>query len=252
MPASIVFFHAHPDDEALLTAGTMARASAEGQRVVLVTATDGAAGLASADMSCGGLGRRRLGELARSARILGVSRTDLLGYQDSGLDGHSPSGQGRAFCDVPSDEVAGRLRLILEEENASVLVVYDEQGGYGHPDHKHVYRCGLAAAADSGVQRVFAATAPREPFAWAVRAAGAVATFPADFDPDQFEYAFTPNRLITHRVDVRDFCDFKRASMRAHTSQTTGASVRTLSALLKLPRPVFRSILGTEYYRRLR
>lgn len=249
---TIVFFHAHPDDEALLTAGTMARANAEGRRVVLVTATDGAAGLASIEMKAGGLGPRRLAELARSARILGVARVEILGYSDSGLHGDAKSEAAPTFCSVPVDEVATRLTSILAEERATTLVIYDRQGGYGHPDHKHVYRCGLAAGESAGVPRIFAATAPREPFAWGVRAAGAIVSFPPDFDPGQFTGAFTPHRQITHRLDVRDYIDFKRAAMRAHASQSTGGDVRTLAALLRLPKPIFRVVLGTEYYRRLR
>lgn len=250
MSGSIVFFHAHPDDEALLTAGTMARANAEGQRVVLVTATDGAAGLADAAL-VDGLGDRRVAELKRSGRILGAARIELLGYADSGLDGDSPVGDARAFSHVPVDEVAERLAQILVEEKAHTLVVYDAAGGYGHPDHVHVHHCGVAAAQIAGVKRVFAATAPQEPFKWGIRLADKVANLPEDFDRTQFETAFTPNAKITQRVDVRKYVDFKRAAMRAHASQATGGDVRTLGVLVAIPRPIYGLLLGTEYYRRL-
>ena len=247
---AIVFFHAHPDDEALLTAGTMARANAEGQRVVLVTATAGEAGLADANLVAG-LGDRRRAELERSGRILGSSRMELFGYADSGLDGHSPVGGGTPFAEVEVDVVAERLAQILLEEQAHTLVVYDPAGGYGHADHVHVHDCGVAAAELIGLRRVFAATAPREPFKWGVRLADKVANLPEDFDRSQFENAFTPNREITKHVDVRDYIDFKRAAMRAHASQSTGGDIRTLGVLLKIPRPLCRVILGTEYYRLL-
>lgn len=245
----IVFFHAHPDDEALLTAGTMARADAEGVRVVLITATAGEAGLADDDLTS--LGTVRTAELERSARILGVQRLEVLGYPDSGLDG---AGDGRSapFCATPVDEVAARVAQIVREEDAATLVGYDASGGYGHPDHKHVHRCARAAADLLDGVALYEATAPRWPFALGVRAAGAVTTFPPDFDPTTFEQAFTPSAQITHRVDVRDYADFKRAALRAHASQNTGADVRTLGALLRLPRPVFRVVLGTEFYRRVR
>jgi LmbE family N-acetylglucosaminyl deacetylase len=68
----------------------------------------------------------------------------------------------------------------------------------------------------------------------------------------QFMNAFTPRSEITHRVNVRDFVDFKRAALRAHASQASGGDVRTLSALLALPRPLFSLLLGTEFYQRLR
>ncbi len=248
MARTIVFFHAHPDDEALLTSGTMARADAEGQRVVLITATAGEAGLADASLTAS-LGARRVAELERSARILGVQRLVLLDYPDSGLDGKG-SGAATPFSRIPVAEVAARVADVCREESASVLVGYDASGGYGHPDHRHVHDCAQSAAQSAGVQ-LFEATAPRWPFSWGVRVAEAVAPLPPDFDPEPFRTAFTPSHDITHRVDVRDYVDFKRASLRAHASQSTGADVRTLGALLRLPRPVFRAFLGTEYYRRV-
>ena len=86
MTHTLIAFHAHPDDEALLTAGTMARAAAEGHRVVLVVATDGDLGLAASTYAGDGhLGERRLAELRASADHLGVARVEHLGYADSGL-----------------------------------------------------------------------------------------------------------------------------------------------------------------------
>ncbi len=245
---SIVFFHAHPDDEALLTAGTMARADAEGVRVVLVVATAGEAGLAAPTQD---LGQVRRAELERSARILGVQRLEVLGYPDSGLDGRG-TGAATPFCQVPEAAVARTLASIVSDESATALIGYDASGGYGHPDHKHVHRCTMSAADLLPGVAVYEATAPRWPFALGVRLAGLVTTFPSDFDPGDFERAFTPSGQITHRIDVRDYADFKRAAIHAHTSQASGADVRTLGALLQLPRPVFRAALGTEYYRRVR
>ena len=86
MSHTLLAFHAHPDDESLLTAGTMARAAAQGHRVILVVATDGNEGLASSTFAAGGqLGQRRLDELRTSAQALGVARVEYLGYADSGL-----------------------------------------------------------------------------------------------------------------------------------------------------------------------
>lgn len=243
-----MFLHAHPDDEALLTAGTMARAAADGCRVVLVTATAGEAGLADAALTRG-LGTLRTAELERSARVLGVQRLVLLGYPDSGLDGAGSAGGNPPFCAVPAAEVADQVAGIVAEEAAGVLVSYDASGGYGHPDHRHVHAVGRLIAAQVPRLRLFEATAPRWPFVLGVRAAGAVGALPADFDPTPFEQAFTPSADITHRVDVRDYADFKRAALRAHASQATGGDFRTLEALLRLPRPLFRVVLGTEYYR---
>jgi len=140
---------------------------------------------------------------------------------------------------------------IVRAERADTLVTYDAAGGYGHPDHVAVNRAGLAAAQQVPGISSFAATAPREPFAWGVRIAKRVAKLPPDFDPTQFEHAFTPRAEITDRVDVSAYLDFKRAAMRAHASQATGGNVRTLAAMLRLPRPLFRQLLGVEYYLRL-
>lgn len=240
--STLVFVHAHPDDEALLTAGTMAKASAAGHRVVLVMATDGAAGLASSDISDLAAVRER--ELSRSAQALGVHRTISLGFADSGLDGSTPGG----FADGSVDEIAARLADIIDEESASILVGYDPSGGYGHPDHVHVHRCVRAAAATRPV-RLFEATLPREPIRRAVHLAAAVRATPSDFDPAEFDRAWTPAHEITHRVNVRSQLAAKRASQAAHASQASADDgVRTLQVLGRLPGPLARILLGTEYY----
>ena len=88
--ATLVCFHAHPDDECLATGGTIARASAEGHRVVLVVATDGAYGEVPQDLEPGEtLADRRAKEVAASAKVLGVARLEMLGYKDSGMTGWS-------------------------------------------------------------------------------------------------------------------------------------------------------------------
>ena len=88
-------FHAHPDDEALLTAGTLAKAAAQGHRVVLVTATAGEVGLASSAFGTADvLAGHRLEELHRSAAAIGAARVELLGYADSGLHGEVAPADG--------------------------------------------------------------------------------------------------------------------------------------------------------------
>src|SRR6195952_5152771 len=99
---TLVAFHAHPDDEALFTGGTLARASAQGHRVVLVTATAGERGLAAAGTT--DLGRIRSDELQVSADALGVARLVILGYGDSGMDESVPAPPG-SLCAVPLQEV---------------------------------------------------------------------------------------------------------------------------------------------------
>ncbi|MEO5876326.1 MAG: PIG-L family deacetylase [Streptosporangiaceae bacterium] len=230
-----LFFHAHPDDESLLTAGTMARLAAEGHRVVLVVATAGEAGLAADRVS---LGTVRAGELHESARILGCARVVLLGYRDSGLDGTVPGG----FASAPLREAAQRLAEILNEEQADVLTVYDPSGGYGHPDHVQVYLAGIEAARIAGTPSVLEATVDRDrlrPLRW--------------FLPFDLDHAYLPGSEITHRVRIGRHARAKRASMAAHATQASGgSSVRTLAAFLRLPYPLFRLVFGTEYYRQRR
>ena len=244
-PRTLVFVHAHPDDEALLTAGTMARATGEGHRVVLVVATDGAAGLTSEEFQHDLAGTRQA-EVEASARALGVARTITLGYPDSGLHGDVPGG----FAQVGRFTIAKRVAAICDEEGADVLVGYDPSGGYGHPDHIQVHRSvRTAAALCSRVPRLFEATLPREPIARAAHLAAALRLTPAEFSPAEFDAAWTPRADITHRVDVRSFLAAKDASLRAHSSQAAAdGTTRTLAVLTRLPRPLQALLLGTEYY----
>jgi LmbE family N-acetylglucosaminyl deacetylase len=243
---TVVSLHAHPDDEALLCAGTLARLAAEGHRVVLVVATLGEAGLTD-DAHRADLGARRRRELEASARALGVARTVVLGHPDSGM--HGEAGGARAFCRLPVDEVAGPLAALLQEEDADVLTTYDPAGGYGHPDHRAVHAVGVRAAALAGTPVVLQATVDRDALVRVLRVVGRLPGASRDLDPRRFATAFLPRAALTHRVDVRGHVEAKRAAMRAHVSQATGgADLRTLALLLRLPRPVFRLALGREWY----
>lgn len=242
--ATLVFVHAHPDDEALLTAGTMARAAAEGHRVVLAVATDGAAGLTSSTYA-DELAAVRADEVRRSAEILGTARLETWGYADSGLTGDEPGG----FAAGDLADQAARLVDLLREERADVVVGYDPSGGYGHPDHLRVHGVVRAAAQELPQVRLYEATLPREPIARAVHAIAALGVLPNDFDPTEFDRAWTPRREITHRVNVRDFWRAKKSSMQAHASQAAADdSTRTLGVLTALPAPIYRQLLGTEYF----
>lgn len=256
MTRTLVAFHAHPDDEALLTSGTMAKAAAQGHRVVLVVATDGALGLASDDFREGGdLSAVRLDEARRSADSLGVDRVEWLGYADSGHDGPVPEDPPDRvrFCRAPVEEAAARLAAVLADEQADVLLTYDAAGGYGHRDHVRVHEVGARAAEIAGTPRVLEATVPRDTIARAIRLVGRVYRFPEEFDPTSFERAFTARADITHRIDVRRQIPAKRASMRAHASQASNdgsqSGDRTLAAFLRIPRPLYDLVFGREWFR---
>ncbi|MEI8083345.1 MAG: PIG-L family deacetylase [Actinomycetes bacterium] len=257
---TVVFLHAHPDDEALLTGGTMARLAAQGHRVVLITATDGAAGLTSTQAGASGaLAQVRAQELNRAACALRVARTVRLDYGDSGLDGlgtPSTAGAPRSarlpFALVPVPLAAARVAQLLEEESAAVLVGYDPSGGYGHPDHVQVHHVARAAARLAGTPLLLEATRPRAALSRTVRAAysfrGIVPAL-AELDIDAWRTAYTPKARITHRIDVRPFLVQKRMALAAHASQATADSgERTIEVLLRLPKPLFTMMMGTEWF----
>jgi LmbE family N-acetylglucosaminyl deacetylase len=256
MTRTLVAFHAHPDDESLLTAGTMAKAAAEGHRVVLVVATAGEVG--EADPAYGptgapeGLGATRLAELQAAADLLGVQRVEVLGYRDSGSGTARPPGEGPCFADADVDEAADRLAAILTEEGADVLTSYDRNGGYGHPDHLQVHAVGRRAAERAGTPRLLEATFNRDLLQVGV---GMVASMgyelPPGFAPDTFENWFTPAGELTHAIDVTDHLGVKRAAMEAHRSQATsgdGDGVRTLAMFLSLPDDWYRMAFATEWF----
>ena len=243
---TLVFFHAHPDDESLLTGGTMAKAADDGHRVVLVVATGGEAGLTEAGVGAADLGLRRRDEVRRAADALGVARVVQWDYPDSGSDPQQTSSAG--FCHRPVEEVAHRLADLLREEHADVLASYDPSGGYGHPDHLQVHRVGRRAAELTGTP-LLEATVDRDLLQRALRLVSWLPGLPADFAADRFAAAYRPAAEITHRIDVRRHCGAKRAAMAAHASQAKGGdSDRTLHVLLRLPRPLFRLVMGREWY----
>jgi LmbE family N-acetylglucosaminyl deacetylase len=156
-------------------------------------------------------------------------------------------GGAAAFARTPVREAADRLAEILLDEHADILTTYDENGGYGHPDHLAVHRVGALAALTAGTPRVLEATVDRDLLGRAVRAMRLLRLGRRIEMPD-LSRAYLPGDRITHRVDVRHFIDAKRAAMAAHVSQAGGGSDRTLALLLRLPRPVFRQVLGHEWF----
>jgi LmbE family N-acetylglucosaminyl deacetylase len=243
--ATLVTFHAHPDDEAIATGGVMAKAAAEGHRVVLVTATDGAHGeVADGFLGEGeGLGERRAVELKEAGRILGAVRVEQLGYVDSGMMGTPENDLDGSFWTADVDEAAERLARILREESADVLTVYDDHGNYGHPDHIQVHRVGVRAAELAGVERVYEATVDRDrikAFITAARESDDAGVGEPELDLDTFG---SPAELITTRVDVRPFLATKRAAMRAHASQITEDSF-----FLAMPDEQFEAAFGEECF----
>lgn len=241
--ASVVAFHAHPDDESLLTGGTLALLVEQGHEVLVVLATDGARGLAADGLS-GRLGERRLAECGRACAELGLGPPVWLGYADSGEVGEPPAD---AFVAAPVAEAAARLAPMLS--GVGVLLVYDAAGGYGHRDHRRVHEVGHAAAALAGTPLVLEATVDRTLLRRVAAVCRRVPGLPSGFGADRLGQGFTDRTEITHRIDVRAQWRRKRAALRAHASQARGgAETRTLAIFGRLPGPVFRAALGTEWF----
>jgi len=243
---TLVAFHAHPDDEALLSGLTLARTAAAGHRVVLVTATAGERGLAGVEDGRGEeLARLRLAELDRSAAALGVARVVCLGYGDSGL--HPDADDASAFAHADVGSAAARLAELLREEQADALTVYDANGGYGHPDHVQVHRVGVRAAELAGTPLVLEVTVPARLFRAAL-ALGRLLRHPLGRSAPLGTGAVFEQVRPTHVVDAGPFLAAKHAAMAAHDSQRRGGEGRrSLDYFLRFPTPLFRLVFGREW-----
>jgi LmbE family N-acetylglucosaminyl deacetylase len=246
--STLVAFHAHPDDECITTAGTLAKAVDDGHRVVIVYATRGEHGEVPEGLLRPGetLVERRMDEVRRSTEAIGVHRVEFLGYRDSGMMGTPENDEPGSFWRADVDEAVERLAAILRDERPDVLLVYDVNGNYGHPDHLQVHRVGVRAGELVGVPHLLEATMNRD----VIRAFMAllVETGAANWedvpdleDPDVL-FAM-PDAVITTRVDVRPWAERKRASMAAHETQ-----VGDLAPFLAMPLDTFREAMGTEYF----
>jgi LmbE family N-acetylglucosaminyl deacetylase len=236
---TLVVFHAHPDDEAIVTGGSMARAHAEGHRVVLVVATNGEHGEVPEDLADNEtLADRRRVETERSAAALHVDRVAWLGYTDSGMTGWEANLYEHSFWKADVDEAAGRLAAILREESADVLTIYDWHGNYGHPDHIKVHQVGCRTeeivADDLPGLRVFEATMNRDEIRRQMamaKEAGQEFGPDDEFDPDGPMDDGNPMGMVedelTMVVDVSDFLSNKRAAISAHASQVTDSGFFT-------------------------
>ena len=248
--ATLVCFHAHPDDECIGTGGTIARASDEGHRVVLVVATNGDHGEVPENLAAGTtLVELRREETMKSAEVLGVHRVVWLGYEDSGMTGWEQNSNERAFCNASVDEAAEALAQILREEKADVMTTYDWHGGYGHPDHIMVHKVGHAAAALVPSVRVLEGTMNRDLIRRSVQTARDAGVLADDqgFDPDgpadDGNPFGTPENEISLRVDVMKYASRKRDAMRCHASQ-----LQDQSFFLSMDENAFAMMFGMEWF----
>ncbi|WP_420176259.1 PIG-L family deacetylase [Luteococcus sp. OSA5] len=247
--ATIVFLHAHPDDEASATSGSMARAAQRGDRVVVVFATNGDHGEVPKSLHPGEtIVERRRSEAEAAAAVIGTQRIAWLGYKDSGMTGWEMNDAPGSFWSADLDEAANRLAKILDEEDADVLVGYDWHGNYGHPDHVKVHPVAYRAAQLARRRpRVLESTTNRDAMVRSFQAAKE-AGLQIDFDPtgpaDDGNPMGTPEAEIHWVVDVRDLTDVKRRALLCHASQASDVGMLT-----GMPDEVFAQSFGLEHFR---
>jgi N-acetyl-1-D-myo-inositol-2-amino-2-deoxy-alpha-D-glucopyranoside deacetylase len=269
----LLFVHAHPDDETINNGATMARYVAEGAQVTLLTCTLGEEGeilvpaLAqlAADQA-DQLGGYRISELAAAMAALGVTDTRWLGgagrYRDSGMMGTPANEHPRAFWNADLDEAVGHAVAVVREVRPQVLVTYDENGGYGHPDHIQAHRVAMAAvdaAADPAyrpelgeawaVRKVYWSAMPRSVVQQGIDALAALgegSPFEDLGDIDEVPFVVA-DEVVTAAVDGRAHAGSKDAAMRAYPTQIT-----VDGPFFALSNNLGQEVLGTEYYRLVR
>lgn len=257
--ATLVCFHAHPDDESIATGGLMTLAKRDGHQVVLVVATRGEQGEPQPGVLNEGeaLWERRVVETHQAAELMGLDRVEFLGYEDSGMIGEPTNENPLCFWQADVEEASQRLAKILSEVDADVLTIYDSHGGYGHPDHIQVHRVGKRAAEIAGVDRVFQSTMNRDRIRKQMEENASVFEDEVEGElegetaeqmrqraeaADRGEFG-SPESVITHAVDVAEVVDVKKAAMAAHRSQ-----IGPDSFFFKMPAEVFAAAFGTEWF----
>ncbi|AKJ11006.1 1D-myo-inositol 2-acetamido-2-deoxy-alpha-D-glucopyranoside deacetylase [Streptomyces incarnatus] len=258
----LLLVHAHPDDESINNGATMARYAAEGVHVTLVTCTLGERGEVIPPelrhLTGPALGAHRRRELADATRALGVSDARLLGgagrYGDSGMMGIPDNGDPGCFWQADVDEAAGYLADVILEVRPQVLVTYDDNGGYGHPDHIQAHRVAMRAVelADERGHRIDKVYWNRVPRSVAEAAfarlqeelavlpfekSGSVADVPGVVDDER----------VTTSVDGTAFAAAKAAAMRAHVTQ-----IEVAEPYFALSNELAQPLFTTEYYELVR
>ena len=229
-PPRLLLVHAHPDDESLWTGGTIARYAARGVQVTVVTCTLGEQGeiippnLAElAADAADQLGGYRVGELRSACAALRVTDHRFLGgmgrWRDSGMAGDAANDHPRAFVRGSADEQTDALRAVIADVKPQVVVSYDANGGYGHPDHIRAHEITMAAAKGApDVQRVFHAVQSREATDAGLAALADVPGVPYRM-PRPGELAVTDDDVITTIIDITEHLPAKLRALRAHATQ---------------------------------
>jgi LmbE family N-acetylglucosaminyl deacetylase len=251
-PLTMLTVHAHPDDEASSTGGVLAKYSREGIRTVLVTCTNGELGDAAGGVKPGednhdeaAVVAQRRQELAQSCQVLGVSHLELLGYHDSGMMGWPQNEAPEAFWNIPVASAAGRLAGLFERYQPQVVVTYDANGFYGHPDHIQAHRITLAALELAPIpKKLYFPVIPQsemEGFLELMRATGSEA--PTN---EELVDLGTPDEHVAARVDCSGVVEAKYRALEAHASQTDN------QFFLGLGPELFERVFSVEFFVRAR
>ncbi len=248
--------HAHPDDEATSTGGILARYAAEGITTVLVTCTDGRCGDGPGGVKPGDPGHdpqavavMRRAELAASCEALKVTHLETLGYADSGMMGWATNDARGAFWNTPVAEAADRLTGLIRRYRPDVVVTYDENGFYGHPDHIQAHRITMAAVERTDIPaKVYWTTVPRSAFQEFGRVMKEIGVeFPEPEGPSEaMPQVGLPDDEITTWVDTSGYGGQKFASLAAHASQAENIF------FLHLGQERFTELMGVETFVRVR
>ncbi|MGW4565279.1 N-acetyl-1-D-myo-inositol-2-amino-2-deoxy-alpha-D-glucopyranoside deacetylase [Streptomyces sp. NPDC004561] len=258
----LLLVHAHPDDESINNGATMARYVAEGALVTLVTCTLGERGEVIPPelrhLTGPALGAHRRGELAAAVRELGVTDARLLGgagrYGDSGMMGTADNDDPGCFWQADIDKAAGRLVEVILETRPQVLVTYDDDGGYGHPDHVQAHRVAMRAvdiAAERGhhVDKVYWNRVPRSVAEAAfARLQDELSVLPFDKSAVVDDVpGVVDDERITTTVDGTAYAAAKAAAMRAHVTQ-----IEVAEPYFALSNELAQPLFTTEYYELVR
>ncbi len=260
----LLLVHAHPDDESIGTGATMAKYAEEGAGVTLITCTLGELGeiippelkhlAADAD---GGLGEYRIGELAAACAALGVTDHRFLGgpgrWRDSGMMGEPSNDAPGCFWQADLDEAADELLKVIREVRPQVLISYDDNGFYGHPDHIQAHRVAWRAfeLADGAVTKFYATAVPRSVLAAGIEAmrgrepsgnAPGGADFTRVDSVDDLPFG-VPDEVVTTEIDATAYLDQKVAAMRAHATQ-----IAVDSQFFAFSDNIGQRAFGREYY----
>jgi N-acetyl-1-D-myo-inositol-2-amino-2-deoxy-alpha-D-glucopyranoside deacetylase len=260
----LLLVHAHPDDESIGTGATMAKYAAEGAGVTLVTCTLGELGeiippefAHLAGDADGGLGEHRIGELAAACAALGVTDHRFLGgegrWHDSGMMGTASNDWDGSFWRADVGEAAGELLTVIREVRPQVMVSYDDNGFYGHPDHIQAHRVAYRAfeLADGLVSKFYATTVPKSVLAEAIevmrgsepgKSSGGAPDFTAVESADDFPFG-VPDDVVTTDIDATKYLGAKVEAMRAHVTQ-----IAVDSPFFALSNNVGQRAFGREYY----